>query len=133
MKTILLLALTITACGNSSQGEAEKDFHKNRQRDALVQEEHAARRLAQKDAPAPPKVDCKDACEVVSLSNAELKARFGTNRIPFQYKFAARYADGAGFKAYSKCLKEPGNSIHTKSCTTRALAACTQACVASGR
>ena len=105
MKTVLVLALTITACGDSSQNEPKP-----------------------KGA-----VSCEEACTVVNLSNNDLKARFGSTQIPNQYQFATPHAEGAGFQAFSTCLKETVNSIHTKSCTTRALPACTQACMASGR
>jgi|GEM_PF-6700027 len=107
MKLLICLLFTATSCGGSSNTSHSEDAGKT--------------------------ISCSEACDVVNLSNNDLKARFGSTQIPNQYQFATPHAEGAGFKAYSKCLKEPGNSIHTKSCTTRALAACTQACTASGR
>jgi len=106
MKLLLCLLFTATSCGGSSNKSHSED--------------------------AGTTIACSEACDVVNLSNNDLKARFGATQIPPEYAFATPFAEGAGFQAFSSCIQKPGNSIHTKSCTTEALAACNKACTAAG-
>ena len=74
---------------------------------------------------------CKIACRICSASIAQLKKEFGTSEVPKKQKWAMKYVDGAGYKAYQACLDDAVRQRTTADalkCNDKALNACGEAC-----
>jgi hypothetical protein len=89
------------------------------------------------DKPAK-KGGCDEACWANNASINDLKERYGSKTTPSRFSWAKSFAEGAGQRAFSACVKPHGfkgitDPIISARCTKTSQAACIKACTASGR
>lgn len=92
----------------------------------------AVARLARHTLRAPKPSVCKEACWAQSASDADLRAKYGSAKIPARFRFADRFYK-QGEQVYMSCMKPHGpmavlNKAISGKCSQKGNQVCTEAC-----
>ena len=77
---------------------------------------------------------CDEACRACNMSIRDLRATYGVTEAPERFRYASRFLEGAGMRAFEACIQEivgTGMTAADVGCDDRAHAACVRACDAA--
>ena len=92
----------------------------------------AVARFAHQTLRAPKPSMCKEACWAQSASDKDLRAKYGSAKIPARFRFADRFYK-QGEQVYMSCMKPHGpmavlNKAISGKCSQKGNQVCTEAC-----
>jgi hypothetical protein len=77
---------------------------------------------------------CDEACRACNMSIRDLRANYGVTETPERFRYASRFLEGAGMRAFEACIQEivgTGLTAADVGCDERSHNACVRACEAA--